>query len=369
MYKSASLSEISQYLSEIIRPETAYVDSMTNDMTQTTHLQCILLLGGDTCVLYESIRLDCGKAPHLQFSDGKHFLSFRMCGRTVFSMPHSRLLRVSNISKRNQTTRSYQTVNYNVSPSSMLPTLLQDSITGDRVLISMKWGLEPRFTPSHHLSTINARVENITSSKVFGPLIESQRCVVIVDAFYEWSHENKDRIPYLIRFDGKTPEQAIPLPHRPPPGAPSNSEEGLTEPLDLDTDECVLPKGVSPLFLAGLYDISPSSGNYSFTILTMESCGPTARIHDRMPVLLSPETAQQWLDCGTGGRTFTDIIPNVKTTSQTLSSNLVCIQVSSLVNSVANKSRDVTLPVEEMKKRSFEKGLGRFLSIKKQKLQ
>lgn len=288
-----------------------------------------------------------------------------MCGRTIFSIPQSRILRVSNISGGTKKSRFSDNPNYNLSPSSTIPILLVDSTTGDRMLISMKWGLEPRFTPSHHLTTINARVENVASSRVFSPLIDSKRCIVIIDAFYEWSHENKDRIPYLIRYDEATPERSIPLPN----GVSKDSSSSVVDLGDAEdsfSDKCILPKGVSPLLLAGLYDVSPSSGDYSCTILTTNSSGPTANIHDRMPVLLSPETAQRWLDCG---RSFSDIIPNVEKTCRSLSKNLVCIQVSTLVNSVANKSIDVTLPVAEMKKRSFEKGLGRFFPVKKQKLQ
>jgi putative SOS response-associated peptidase YedK len=145
--------------------------------------------------------------------------------------------------------------------------------------------------------------------------------------------------------------------------------EGQSDPVDSDTDDCILPKGVSPLFLAGLYDISPNSGTYSCTILTTESSGPTGKIHDRMPLLLSSETARDWLDCDK--HKFADIVSQVAKTSRVLSDKLVCIQVSTLVNSVSNKSKDVTLPVAEMKKRSFEKGLGRFFSqeTKKPKLQ
>ena len=230
----------------------------------------------------------------------------------------------------------------------------------------MKWGLEPPFKTSYHLNTINARVEHVSESKLYGRLLDSKRCVVVVDGFYEWSHINKERVPYLIRFDDATPEESI-LSAFPT----TQSTQSSTQPSHAtnnressDTD-CILPEGVSPLFLAGLYDVSSESGSYSCTILTTDSCGKVGNIHERMPVLLSPSTARDWLDCDSK---FSTIIPSVLDSSKKLANRLICIQVSPLVNSVANKSKEVTLPIAEHKKRSLEKGLGRFFSTKKPKL-
>ena len=291
-----------------------------------------------------------------------------MCGRTVYSIPKTRLTRVANVNP--SSTSSFEPLrNYNLSSSTDIPVLIANQTTGERNLISMKWGLEPRFASSQPLTTINARVEHVRESKLYSPLIESKRCVIIVDAFYEWSHNNKERTPYLIRYDERTPETCIPITVPPTQSTTCSNTDDISDAIDTETKACVLPKGVSPLLLAGLYDVSPTSGSYSCSILTTESIGPTAKIHDRMPLLLSPETARMWLECE--HHSFSEIIVQVRQTNRTLAGKLVCIEVSSLVNNASHKSIDVTLPVAEMKKRSFEKGLGRFFSQdpKKPKLQ
>jgi len=287
----------------------------------------------------------------------------------VYSIPKSRLTRVANIDPSSASSFDLP-INYNLSPSTDVPVLITTQSTGERTLISMKRGLEPRFATHHPLSTINARVEYVGESKLYSPLIVSKRCVIIVDAFYEWSHKNKERAPYLIRYDERTPETSIPLDETMTKSTSGTQAEEVSDIPDAATDPCVLPKGVSPLFLAGLYDVSPTSGEYSCSILTTDSSGPTASIHDRMPLLLSPETARLWLECK--NQPFNEIIGYVQKTNRGLADKLICIKVSSLVNNVSHKSIDVTVPADEMKKRSFEKGLGRFFSQdlhKKPKLQ
>ena len=214
----------------------------------------------------------------------------------------------------------------------------------------MRWGLDPRFHPTQSLSTINARIEGITTSKLYAPLINSHRCVVIVDAFYEWDQTAKTHKPYLVRFRDEVPETFIPT------DAPATSFADDSISSDADS---ILPEGVAPLLLAAIYDTNPSTGNTSCSVLTTGSSGPLAKVHTRMPVLLSPETARTWLHSAV---TFDDLAGPVIKTCSDLADSLMCTQVSTLVNSISNKSREVTLPLSEQKKRSFEKGLGRYFS-------
>jgi putative SOS response-associated peptidase YedK len=249
---------------------------------------------------------------------------------------------------------------YNLCPTSYVPVVKQGANPSERELKFMKWSLEPRFFPSQPLTTINARVESIKTSRVFSPLIESNRCVVIVDAFYEWNQSRGDHIPYLIRFTDDVREEPIELSVEISEETPLNSITGDNLHDEEPEPGCILPRGVSPLLFAGLYDVSKTTGENTCTILTTESHGKVSAIHARMPLLLSPKTAQEWLDCK--NHTFDDVIPRVKKACRSLSEKLTCIEVSSLVNTISNKSIDVTLPVKEWKKRSFEKGLGRFFS-------
>ena len=88
-----------------------------------------------------------------------------------------------------------------------------------------------------------------------------RHAIAIADGFYEWTGERSDRRPTWFHD---------------PSGA--------------------------PLLMAGLLDegappATPDAtpGPPTFTVLTAPSRPPVAAIHDRMPVLLSPEGARQWL--------------------------------------------------------------------------
>jgi putative SOS response-associated peptidase YedK len=214
----------------------------------------------------------------------------------------------------------------------------------------MKWGLEPKFVSNHHLATINARIEGIGASRIYSGLVDSCRCVVVVDAFYEWDNKKKENIPYILRYRDSVKQEQI-------PGSSvfkDNSNDILEgEPIG----ESYLPKDVSPLLLAAVYDTNPRSGEFSCSILTKDSVGPVSKIHSRMPVILTPSTAKLWLDIGQGfDKISRDVVNECNDTALLLQST----QVSSLVNSVRNKGREVTLSVEDFKKRSFEKGLGKY---------
>jgi putative SOS response-associated peptidase YedK len=106
---------------------------------------------------------------------------------------------------------------------------------------------------------INAMAETVASKPAFrDAFARGQRCIVPVDAFYEWKKIGASKQPYAIV------------------GA-----DGL------------------PLALAGLWERwkNPAGGEtvQTFTIVTTtpnELCGA---IHDRMPVILPPETWSMWL--------------------------------------------------------------------------
>ena len=274
-----------------------------------------------------------------------------MCGRTVFTLSRKRVCRVANVGMDPSTEREFHTLHsFNLCPTNGLICVVQGE-DGARELTRMKWGLEPRFSTSHHLSTINARSESIEHSRLYSGLVDSSRCVVIVDAFYEWDQRPKEHTPYIIRYVDSVKEDSIPLRH----GAESVF---CSEDRSGDVEREYLPEGVSPLLLAAIYDTK--SGEHSCSILTAESRGSVSKIHDRMPVLLTPETAKLWLET----QPFEAIIGPVVKGSIAAGEKLQCMQVSSQVNSTSNKGRDVTLPLAEFRKQSLQKGLGKYFKAK-----
>lgn len=103
---------------------------------------------------------------------------------------------------------------------------------------------------------INARIESAHSRPAFRDAWKERRCIVPADGFYEWTGRARERRP--IRFH--------------PP-------EGL-------------------LALAGLYQPPAREGEPPrFVVLTTAANEDVAPVHDRMPVLLSPEEIGPWLAC------------------------------------------------------------------------
>lgn len=147
---------------------------------------------------------------------------------------------------------------YNVAPGRKLPLLASAS---DRPVSvqSMLWGFVPAYdvgrTPSRMLP--NARIETAGTLHAFKEAFVSSRCVLPVDGFYEWTHVGKKRIPHLLEsVDGE------------------------------------------PLCLAGLWASYGTAGEAAFALLTTRPNRLVSRLHDRMPVLLSPGLAARWLEAG-----------------------------------------------------------------------
>jgi putative SOS response-associated peptidase YedK len=110
----------------------------------------------------------------------------------------------------------------------------------------------------------NARAETLTSSPAFREAFRRRRCLVPVDAFYEWKREGSLRQPYLVtQADGR------------------------------------------PLALAGLWagwhDPSTDAVRRTFTIVTTAPNEALADLHDRMPVVVPEDAWARWLTPGVAG--------------------------------------------------------------------
>ena len=107
-------------------------------------------------------------------------------------------------------------------------------------------------------STFNARGEEIATKPVFREAFKRRRCLVVLDAFYEWKQVGpRDKQPYALAL-----------------------------------------KAHGPMAMAGLYENwrSPTGENVpSATIITCPPNALVAELHNRMPVILPPETWPAWL--------------------------------------------------------------------------
>ena len=127
-----------------------------------------------------------------------------------------------------------------------------------------RWGLVPSWAkdPAIGAKLINARAETLAEKPSFKRALESRRCLVPADGFYEWARKGSRKIPH--RFTLK--------------------DGGL-------------------FAFAGLRETwrEPGGGLLeSFTIVTTQANDLLKSVHDRMPVILRREDEPLWLDPKTG---------------------------------------------------------------------
>ena len=136
----------------------------------------------------------------------------------------------------------------------------------------------------------------------FHDAMQSRRCLIPADGFYEWRTE-KTKQPYCFEVnDGE-------------------------------------------LFaFAGIWDRwKDPSGNWVKTcsILTTTPNAVTSAVHDRMPVILDPDSCDVWLDPG-----MTNVAEATKLLKPYDARLMRCYAVSTRVNSVANDDAACAAPVE-----------------------
>jgi putative SOS response-associated peptidase YedK len=136
-------------------------------------------------------------------------------------------------------------------PGEFVPVVLADE--GRRVLRAAWWGL-PRASSGQGSSRrlINARAETLLERPTFRPLVAGGRCLVLADAFFEWTGPSGARHPLRVqRSDG------------------------------------------TPLALAGL--ARPRPEGLAVAVVTVAAGPDLAGLHDRMPVPLAPADWPRWL--------------------------------------------------------------------------
>lgn len=147
---------------------------------------------------------------------------------------------------------------YNLAPTQLASVIL-DRGAGLH-MERMAWGLLPFWATAKSLqgSTINARIETVATKPAFRGAFKARRCLIPMAGYYEWS---------------------------------VSAEDGKKDPWFIHA--------ATPLWAAGLWeDASKLLGDDNlgtFTVITGDSSGVSADIHDRMPVWLAPNQAEEWM--------------------------------------------------------------------------
>ena len=139
----------------------------------------------------------------------------------------------------------------NFAPTMEMPIVVENQ------LVNMSWGLIPSWSQDKSFANklINARGETLLEKPSFKNLVNTQRCIVTSNGFYEWNPQTKQ--PFFIQ--------------------PTNS---------LLMNFC----GLHTLWM----DVNNQPVN-TFTIITTRANQSMSDIHHRMPVILEPGNEQQWL--------------------------------------------------------------------------
>jgi putative SOS response-associated peptidase YedK len=194
---------------------------------------------------------------------------------------------------------------YNIAPTQPVPVIRQNPKEPVRQLSLMKWGLIPSWAKdaSGAARMINARSETASTKPAFRDALKSRRCLIPADGFYEWMRDGKTKQPYCFEVN-----------------------EG-------------------ELFaFAGIWDRwkDPSGGWIkTCSILTTIPNAGTSAVHDRMPVILEPDSYDLWLDPG---------MRDVGVASELLkpcdARLMRYFPISTRINRVANDDEECSRPVE-----------------------
>jgi putative SOS response-associated peptidase YedK len=180
-----------------------------------------------------------------------------MCGRYVVTKPVTKTV---DLVKTNIKVEDKD--NYNAHPTQKLPII--KSYTNGRALENYDWGLIPSWAKDKKdfRPLINARLETLMEKVSFKKLIQTSRCLVLADGYYEWKRENKEKIPYYF----------------------SMVDSGL-------------------MYFAGIHQ------NNQFCIITRDATETVKEIHHREPLIINEEQIPNYLDVK---KEAMDILRNIK---------------------------------------------------------
>ena len=167
-----------------------------------------------------------------------------MCGRYKIAKAVSKTI---DIVKTN--IKVEDTDNYNAHPSQKLPVIR--SYTNGKALELCQFGYIPNWSKKIEKFSplINARRETLMEKVTFKNLIQTSRCLVLADGYYEWKREEKKKVPYYF----------------------TKEEDEL-------------------MFFAAIHQ------NNQFCIITREATENVAQIHHREPLIISQNQINNYLN-------------------------------------------------------------------------
>ena len=193
---------------------------------------------------------------------------------------------------------------YNVAPSTRVEVIrpAPGGLSIDRV----RWGWSPFWAKGKRPDPINARAETVMTGKFFKSLWPGGRALAQANGWFEWvpkPEDPKHKQPYYIQAADGT-----------------------------------------PLFFAALADVHSGlepDERSGFVIVTAAADEGLVDIHDRKPLVLTPELAREWIDPDTATERMVEIVQ----TGCRPSNDFRWFPITTKVGSVRNQGAELIQPI------------------------
>ncbi len=175
-----------------------------------------------------------------------------MCGRYAFSTPPADVAAHFGLDE----CAEYRP-RFNIPPGTDIP-VIRCSPDGRRVLHLLRWGLVPHWAkdPAIGAKLNNARSEGVMQRPAFRDAFRRRRCLIPASGFYEWKTDGRQKQPWYF---------------------------------------CL--KSGEPLAMGGVWESWRAPDGNILRTCAILTTGPNevmVPVHDRMPVVISPEHWKAW---------------------------------------------------------------------------
>jgi putative SOS response-associated peptidase YedK len=207
-------------------------------------------------------------------------------------------------------------------PSATAPSATAPPATA-RELRVVRWGLVPFWAKDPKIGSrlINARAETVASKPAFRHAFKRNRCLLPADGYYEWQQP-----------DGTESD------------VPGGKGAGAKQPYFITREDG------GPLAFAGLYELWRDAALpddherawlWTATIITTSAPDDLGKIHDRMPMVITPDHWSDWLDPA-----YDDPADLMPLLAPAASGGLISYPVSTEVNSVRHNGPELIERIE-----------------------
>lgn len=144
---------------------------------------------------------------------------------------------------------------FNAAPTDRMPVILQRGERARAQLLPFGFPAAGRAGNKRPQLLANARIETLLDKPSFREATHSRRCLIPADGFYEWETQGSVRLPHYFHL-----------------------------------------RDAQPFYFAGLWQQADAPDEpLGFVIVTTTANTLLQPIHDRMPVILGPNSSRTWL--------------------------------------------------------------------------